>query len=109
MYGGLGVSAPSLHRESTDSLIRHSPHIVRIPCSYIMGLPTSSFPVCVVYGDYSSSQQCLYICHRKRKGSQVSPHLEEADLSLQERALLHERRGISVISVQHYICTFSIM
>ena len=24
MYGGLGMSAPSLHRESTDSLIVHS-------------------------------------------------------------------------------------
>ena len=23
MYGGIGVSAPSLHRESTDSLIHH--------------------------------------------------------------------------------------
>ena len=24
MYGGIGVSAPSLHRESTDSLIKAS-------------------------------------------------------------------------------------
>ena len=24
LYGGMGVSAPSLHRESTDSLIRDS-------------------------------------------------------------------------------------
>ena len=24
MYGGIGVSAPSLHRESTDSLIVHA-------------------------------------------------------------------------------------
>ena len=26
MYGGIGVSAPSLHRESTDSLIQQLPH-----------------------------------------------------------------------------------
>ena len=27
MYGGIGVSAPSLHRESTDSLMYNTSHI----------------------------------------------------------------------------------
>ena len=44
MYGGIGVSAPSLHRESTDSLITHalalSQSICRENCLFIL-LPMS--------------------------------------------------------------------
>ena len=35
MYGGIGVSAPSLHRESTDSLISESYLVYRSPTCYI--------------------------------------------------------------------------
>ena len=35
MYGGLGVSAPSLHRESTDSLISSKVDIILLESQYI--------------------------------------------------------------------------
>ena len=42
MYGGLGMSAPSLHRESTDSLIQQGlPRIF----SVFFGKPTHKFMI----------------------------------------------------------------
>ena len=32
MYGGIGVSAPSLHRESTDSLIKKERKVTTSKC-----------------------------------------------------------------------------
>ena len=42
MYGGIGVSAPSLHRESTDSLTTDS-LIVSIATQIIMTLAASQY------------------------------------------------------------------
>ena len=42
MYGGLGMSAPSLHRESTDSLIQYihvHAHLL-LPCKYTIVMLT---------------------------------------------------------------------
>ena len=40
MYGGIGVSAPSLHRESTDSLIQYY-----FDCDSVDSLPNVGFQI----------------------------------------------------------------
>ena len=53
MYGGLGMSAPSLHRESTDSLIGWC--IRKRPYTEV------SFTQSVLYQRFHCSQQYLHV------------------------------------------------
>ena len=50
MYGGIGVSTPSLHRESTDSLILCTSYV----CMYIPVFSHSISFVCMEVKVYSS-------------------------------------------------------
>ena len=46
MYGGMGVSTPSLHRESTDSLMVVLGHVSTCSCMKIPHVCSSTATVC---------------------------------------------------------------